>query len=258
MRKTIVKGMDMAGKSETFIKLGLVFFISLLSFAIGTLVGKEYSDRTYKLSKMEPTEHHGEAHREVASENNGVNKLSDEEIAKLAEEFVTDDTVEAAKNSHGNHAPPIEGGHETSTVAKAPEFEEMDDEALEAAQALIDGKGAHETRKIAGTETTKVTTKVHTTTTTKPQEMPKNAAQESVGKFTVQVGAYAKEDEAKARAEKLKGKGYNAFYIPGVVDGKTWYRVNVGTYATLDEAKRANEKYSADNAGQKGFIKEIH
>lgn len=254
MRKTIVKGMDMAGKSETFIKLGLVFFISLLSFAIGTLVGKEYSDRQYKLSKMEPSENHGVTHREVASDNNGVNKLSDEEIAKLAEEFVTDDTVEAAKNSHDNHAPPIDG-HETGTIAKAPEFEEMNDEALEAAQALIDGKT--EGRKIAGTET-KVPPKASATVKKALNEMPKNAAQDHAGKYTVQVGAYAKEDEAKARAEKLKSKGYNAFYIPGVVSGKTWYRVNVGTYATLEEAKRANEKYTADNAGQKGFIKEIH
>lgn len=243
----------MAGKSETFIKLGLVFFISLLSFAIGTLVGKEYSDRQYKLSKMEPTEAHADANRDVASSEHGVTKLSDEEIAKLSEEFMTDDTVEAAKNAHESSAPPIEG-HETAS-AKTPEFEEMNDEALAAAQAVIDGKGHNTDRSIAATDAKKAATKKSTTA---PQQMPKNAAQDITGKFTVQVGAYAKEDEAKARAEKLKSQGYSAFYIPGTVNGKTWYRVNVGTYTTLDEAKRANEKYSADNAGQKGFIKEIH
>lgn len=240
----------MAGKSETFIKLGLVFFISLLSFAIGTLVGKEYSDRQYKLSKMEPGEAH-EAQRDVASNEHGATKLSDEEIAKLAEEFVTDDKVEAAKNSHEGEVPAIEG-HETA--AKSHDFEEMNDEALEAAQALIDGKEHGANRGVAATDSKKAVTPKKAMT----HEMPKNAAQESAGKFTVQVGAYTKEDEAKARAEKLKSQGYSAFYIPGTVNGKTWYRVNVGTYSTLDEAKRANDKYSADNAGQKGFVKEIH
>lgn len=262
-----------SGSSETFIKLGLVFFISLLSFAIGTLVGKEYSDRQYKLSKMEPTENHGNTQREVASSGeHGVNKLSDEEIAKLSEEFMTDDTVEAAKDAHGGKAavPAIEGhgsaAHGTTTAAKTPaEFEEMNDDALEAAQALIDGRNDHsEGRKIATTDSKAAVDKkalpatASKTAAALPHTMPKNAAQENVGKFTVQVGAFAKEDEAKIRAERLKAKGYNAFYIPGVVAGKTWYRVNVGTYATLEEAKRANEKYTADNAGQKGFIKEIH
>lgn len=241
-----------SGKSETFIKLGLVFFISLLSFAIGTLVGKEYSDRQYKLSKLEPTEHHDTSKREVASLDHGVNKLSDEEIAKLAEEFVTDDTVESAKEGHAE-VPAIE---KRILASKSEEFEEMNDAALEAAQALIDGrhesghgeKDTGHTRKVAATETTKPSL---------PHSMPKNAAQDSVGKYTIQVGAYLKEEDAKNRTQGLKAKGYNAFYIPGVVDGKTWYRVNVGTYATLDEAKRANDKYIADNAGQKGFIKVI-
>ena len=244
----------MAGKSETFIKLGLVFFISLLSFAIGTLVGKEYSDRQYKLSKMEPTEH-ASAHREVASEH-PASKLSDEEIAKLSEEFMTDDSVEQAKDSHGEHgkAPAIEtktAAHHGQHEKVSPEFEEMNDAALEAAQSIIDGKlpAPASNRKVANATTE--------TTTPLPQSLPKNAAQDTVGKWTVQVGSFVKEEEAKSRAEKLKSKGYNAFYLPGTVEGKTWFRVNVGTFATLEEAKRANEKFTADNGGQKGFVKQI-
>jgi len=248
----------MAGKtssaSETFIKLGLVFFISLLSFAIGTLVGKEYSDRQYKLSRMEPADKHGGSQRDVASASSSGQKLTDEEIAKLSEEFMTDDTVEAAKEAFKDQVPPI--ASQTAPTPKTGDFEEMNDEALEAAQALIDGKGAGtESRKLATTDS-KVQTEPKKSSAL-ARTMPKNAAQESVGKFTVQVGAFAQEAEAKARAEKLKQLGYSAFYIPGVVSGKTWYRVNIGTYGTIEEAKRANEKFSADNAGQKGFIKEI-
>ena len=142
---------------------------------------------------------------------------------------------------------------------KASEFEEMNDAALEAAQALIEGRDDHsEGRRIAANDTKATAEPQKKAAPSLPHTMPKNAAQENVGKYTVQVGAFAKEDEAKSRAEGLKSKGYNAFYIPGVVGKKTWYRVNVGTYSTLEEAKRANEKYTADNAGQKGFIKEIH
>lgn len=250
----------MAGKSETFIKLGLVFFISLLSFAIGTLVGKEYSDRQYKLSKLEPhgnQQEHGS--REVASEGKH-NKLSDEEIAKLAEEFVTDESVENAKEASHKEVPAIENA---ATKAHAEQFEEMNDTALAAAQDLIEKRIAHtQERNVAATETDKKSLpakNAHATAVTAAplQVMPKNAAQENVGKYTVQVGSYLKEMEAKKRAETLRSKGYTAFYIPGTLDGKTWYRVNIGTYATQDEAKRANDKFTADNGGERGFVKEI-
>jgi septal ring-binding cell division protein DamX len=251
----VKKGNVMAGKSETFIKLGLVFFISLLSFAIGTLVGKEYSERQYKLSKLEPRDkQHTESTREVASEN-GKQKLSDEEIAKLAEEFVTDENVEAAKEANHKEVPPIEGAASKMASNHDEQFDEMNDAALNAAQELIEKKSNPTERSVAAAEPTKKA--AVTTKSAIPQAMPKNSAQENVGKYTVQVGSYLKEDEAKKRSEALRSKGYTAFYIPGVLEGKTWYRVNIGTYATQEEAKRANDKFAGDNAGQRGFVKEI-
>lgn len=249
----------MAGKSETFIKLGLVFFISLLSFAIGTLVGKEYSERQYKLSKLEPhsgghSNGHGAGHdREVASDTKS-NKLSDEEIAKLAEEFVTDDSVDAAKQASQKQVPAIDN---KAAQAHAEQFEEMNDMALAAAQELIEKRSGAGERTVATAETQKKPVQDSQMRTLIPQNLPKNSAQENVGKYTVQVGSYLKEDEARKRAEDLRGKGYTAFYIPGTHEGKTYYRVNIGTYATQDEAKRANDKFAADNSNQKGFVKEI-
>jgi DedD protein len=248
----------MAGKSETFIKLGLVFFISLLSFAIGTLVGKEYSDRQYKLSKLEPTHIQSNQHesREVASEGK-QNKLSDEEIAKLAEEFVTDETVDAAKESSHAEVPAIEN---KAAQAHAEQFEEMNDMALAAAEDLIEKKSNPSERSVAAvTHGTPKNEALHGHAAISqkiPTTMPKNAAQESVGKYTVQVGAYLKEDEAKKRSESLRSKGYTAFYIPGVLEGKTWYRVNIGTFATQVDAKKANDKFK-ESEGRAGFVKEI-
>ncbi len=246
----------MAGKSETFIKLGLVFFIALLSFSVGTLVGKQYSDRQYKLSKMEPGEHEvqdrtvASEHSESTSAHGGAkSKLTDEEIAKLAEEFVTDETVEHAKAESSQTVPAIET--ESSTVAQK-DFDEMNDEALQAAQKIIENKlpVAASQRGVAATSNSAKKTQV-------PQVIPQNAAQDDAGKYTVQVGSYVKETEARQRAEGLKAKGYSAFYVPGVVEGKTFYRVNVGTYSTLSDAKIAVEKIAKDNNGERGFIKEI-
>lgn len=127
----------MATKSDMFVKLVLVFFISLLSFAIGTFVGKKYSDNQHKLSQLEPGGKHG-ATREVASEHGDAHSeaasgeaahgaeaghdakdehatvkadkgvaLTDAEIAKLAEEFVQDEEApvatkkDSASDDHG-------------------------------------------------------------------------------------------------------------------------------------------------------------
>ncbi len=261
----------MAVKSETFIKLGLVFFISLLSFAIGTLVGKEYSERQYKLSRLEPQDtRQTHADREVASDGHKQNKLSDEEIAKLAEEFVTDDNVQEVKNSAHKEVPPIEGAHTaaTSQDSSSDHFDEMNDKALEAAQNLIDKKSqTHNERTVAAVEpedthaTPEKKIAPQHAMKTKPaaiaHSMPQNAAQENVGKYTVQVGSFLKELDAKKKSEELRGQGYTAFYVPGVLKGKTWYRVNIGTFATQDEAKRANDKFAGDHHGQRGFVKEI-
>ena len=149
----------MASKTDSIIKLVLVFFISLLSFAVGPYVGKKYSDRQHDMAKLEPhgnkvahentDEQHsesgevaqgeesasheeggGSAHSEASA--NGEEKsnrdiasvkkaehpiikgdesdnMSDEEIAKLAEEFVRDDIrVEEPHKEKDAHGKKIE------------------------------------------------------------------------------------------------------------------------------------------------------
>jgi cell division protein FtsN len=113
----------MGAKSDVVVKLVLVFFISLLSFAIGTFVGKKYSDNQHKLAKLEPqtkeahgeravASEHGEEQATTAKHEEKSEMVSDEEIKKLTEEnlkkeeFVADDTKTAAaahgaKEEHG-------------------------------------------------------------------------------------------------------------------------------------------------------------
>ena len=99
----------MGAKSDVAVKLVLVFFISLLSFSIGTYIGKKYSDNQHKLAQLEPSA--TTEKRSVASEGEGTSEanhgeatppkeqmISDDEIKTLAddklkkEEFIADDT----------------------------------------------------------------------------------------------------------------------------------------------------------------------
>ena len=56
--------------------------------------------------------------------------------------------------------------------------------------------------------------------------------------YTVQVGAFSKEESAQRLAKEIRDKGYQTF----VIKGKTLYKVQVGGFKALDEAKAISEK----------------
>lgn len=227
----------MSSKTDSVVKLVIVFFVSLLSFSVGTFVGKKYSDNQHQLSILEPQRsphaakqegEHGAGHsseREVASTNShseaGGQKagaMTDEEIAKLAEEFVADETT-APIAGHGgqgehNEAPAAADthgtkGHGDNAKAEVPESHNE--------KAQTQNKLPIQPERV-------------------PTALPKEVAQYTVGKFTVQVASYDNELEAQKVASDLKGKGYSAFYVPAKIQGKTWYRVSVGQFTTQKEA----------------------
>lgn len=241
----------MAGKSDVMVKLILVFFISLLSFSVGTFVGKKYSDNQHQLAKLEPTEHgdgHGESNTanddghatsEHPSENGTAQneKMSDEEIAKLGQEFVNDEEAPSAhgekSNTHGNDHETTAETHgeakphgeakahgETKTTQHEPETN-----SIKTPEKRVAIKPSTTANEIAiGTDHSRTTASVHTNELATP------------GKFTIQIAAFPNEQEAQGKANELKNKGLGAFYIPALVNGKTWYRVSIGQFATQDEA----------------------
>ena len=108
----------MSQKTDNLIKLALVFFVSLLSFSIGTYVGKKYSDNQHKLALLEPkkdkedtlseksveefaTEHAKPAEKAdvpnthtaelTGSTETKPAALTDSEVAKIAEEFASEE-----------------------------------------------------------------------------------------------------------------------------------------------------------------------
>lgn len=236
----------MGAKTDVIVKMVLVFFISLLSFSIGTFVGKKYSDNQHKLAALEPgkTEHGA---REVASHDehgaaakeHGTAKadesMSDDEIAKLAEEFVADETTATGATTTGGHGEAKEAKHdEHAAAAEAPVAAAPKSRSLEKAEPLSAAKNLSHGKAITATavEEKKVEKDARV-----PSSIPKDVTQYSSGKFTVQIGAYAKEEEAQKIAGDLKSKGFSAFYIPATIKGQTWFRVSVGLFATPKEAQ---------------------
>jgi cell division protein FtsN len=96
-------------KLDTVIKLSLVFFISLLSFAVGTFVGKGVSDTEYKEMALESGEYKGfrgtASVDPAATEVTPESGLSEEDIESLTEEFVNAEKegVKIAKNEGKHH-----------------------------------------------------------------------------------------------------------------------------------------------------------
>lgn len=56
--------------------------------------------------------------------------------------------------------------------------------------------------------------------------------------YTVQVGAFSKEEGAQRLAKEIRDKGYQTY----VIKGKTFYKVQVGEFKTSEEAKAISEK----------------
>ena len=86
-------------KSDVVMKLILVFFISLLSFSVGTFVGKKFSDNQHKLSKFEPSE---DSHSKSKSHSED-SASSDDAISDSIEnaEKQESDQAHHSADSHG-------------------------------------------------------------------------------------------------------------------------------------------------------------
>lgn len=262
-----------ASKTDAVVKVVIVFFVCLLSFSIGTFVGKKFSDSQHKIAKFEPGE---TPTRDVASAHEGGEEvkagetLSDSEVANLAAEFVTDESETEAHVATGDHAgthaataeektsghqveapskevvhEPAASSHEETSMKAAPKK----NEAVAEHNAEASKETSHESPLAAAHHVAKNEAPSHDvakkevaeTKPRLPSSLPKDVAAATTGRFTVQVVAKKSEDEAKKYAAELKEKGFAAFYVKANVKSETWYRVNIGLYATAQEAE-ANKK----------------
>lgn len=65
--------------------------------------------------------------------------------------------------------------------------------------------------------------------------------------FLLQAGSFQDRQEAEERRAKITLLNMSAEIVPGVVAGRTWYRVQVGPFAGRPAAEEARKQLSANN-----------
>lgn len=71
--------------------------------------------------------------------------------------------------------------------------------------------------------------------------------------FTLQLGAFAKMDNAVKLRDELQGKGYDAAIYNLDISGKTFYRVRVGKFSSKDEAALIQNRLAKDGYSSRIF-----
>lgn len=267
-----------SSKADTLVKVVLVFFISLLSFSVGTFVGKQVSDSDQRRIALE-----GEykADRNVASAEGDAEKISDKEVESLTEEFVNKEKAardvatadeSAAAGEHKAEETKADGYKSYPRGEKTETAEEHGgDDHAEAAPAAKTAEApkaakpapAAKTAKADGAQKAaeKVAHDKAPTDGHKEDRKPTSAlpavASSAIGKYTVQVGSYPDENEAKSQAAALKAKGWSAFYLPANVQGKTWFRVSVGLFEKDKDAKEFRAQFMKETNTKSALVQKI-
>jgi DedD protein len=258
----------MSQKTDNLIKLALVFFVSLLSFSIGTYVGKKYSDNQHKLASLEPQKidataantHEFDSEKEpvetataaaeeklgtepeamvgqVSTEHAGA--LTDSEVAKLAEEFASDEETKTPEEPVGTIAKeekPVGTIHaKTDLAVKKPVAAPTAPVVAAQTETRLPKKEITKEEPIATVQPTPRDEREPASLPPKQEIIPIH--------YTVQIGSYPTETEASDLTKSLQGKGYKTSYIPAKVNGQLWYRVNVGLFGTIKEAQDYKKEF---------------
>ena len=76
---------------------------------------------------------------------------------------------------------------------------------------------------------------------------PAQVAQQAAVNYLLQAGSFQDKQEADERRAKITLMNMGAEIVPGVVAGRTWYRVQVGPFTGRDNAEEARKELSANN-----------
>ena len=240
-----MKNEEGGARTDVVIKFILVFFIALLSFSVGTFVGKQFSDSQHRLAALETDYQKSESQiRETASIPPGQmnvapeKALTDEDISKMAEDFVAQD--DEAKDVSGDRQPSAKKEEEKTTAEAKPDAK----------------KGTKIETVVNNVDNEKTTLATqHNKKPAKKPTLPNTVAGSTIGKYTVQISAQPSEELAKEQVEKLKTQGYSAFYVEANKDGKNWYRVNIGLFSNAKEADAYSKTLTDKFKG--AFVKPI-
>ena len=218
----------MSQKTDKMLKLALVFFISLLSFSIGTFVGKKYSDNQHKLAQLEPQKKEVATHDFAASSADSKSAepkdssdplLTDSEVAKIAEEFATDSETEVESKME-------------KTVGSVETNEKDIKEIPRGTKAVTSSPS----KTVAATQAKQIQNAIEKI---KTMDAARDVASipPGVSQYTVQVGSFPTQAEAQKLSQDLVNKGFKSSSVAAQVNGQTWHRVHVGLFGSVKEAQ---------------------
>lgn len=255
---------------NTLIKLSLIFLISLLSFSVGTYVGKKISDKEYKETASNEeykTLKNKELKNQPMNQKNMGEEKREREIASLAKEFIEAEKKKEMKNKEALK-PIQEEKSETlikkegykplsysSTKNKTSKTNQKNSKPLveQKVSSLLEGntkfkKNLNFTKKFIHKKEKNDLNSI---------EKMKKFPFSKQANYTIQVASYANQSEAEKHVAKLKEKNYSAFFIPAKVKEKTWYRVNVGLYPTKKKAQDFQKELKTEASITSSIITKI-
>lgn len=193
-----------------FLFLGfLILFI--LVFALGVIVGKGLGDSEIKIAKKLPKNEVTSA-LDIKEDENEISTgdISQQELQDILNETKTDDPQKT----------------EEPATEESMKFDPTADE-----------------KKIAMNAESEVSLKIEIPEILKEEKkslLSKNTPLPPVvadGQYTIQIGSFKNESDAKKLQNKLKSKGYPAFLKQVTIGEDTWFRLRIGTFETKDQAK---------------------
>lgn len=231
----------MSQKTTKIMTMALIFFLSLLCFSVGALVGKNFSDNQHKLTQIEKEKKLNEASE---PDNSAATADETHESTSQSSSQSTPQSAPAATNAMGEEKIKLPDEHLTKElndqdVAKLSQ-EFADDEApadqkeIKTIKAATTADIKIEKNQAAG---------LKTETQRAVASLTKAAAVGSDFHYTVQVGSFPTAEEAKKTVDQLIAQGFKASQSQKVIKGATWHRVNVGLFGTLSEAQNYKDNF---------------
>lgn len=226
-------------------------FVCLLSFSIGVISGKGWSDRDYRVKYIEQDSN-------VKLAQDDEQEVLDDEISEKEVELLTQKALAEAKALDPN----LEMMKETIELAS--------NDDLEKAEIPVGAKSTtvKSDRKTASLDSVKGATSSAQKNSqmaleSKPQRslssLPPRPTlpKPSLIEYTVQVAAYKTINEAESHSQKLIDKGFPAFPVKAMIDGQEWYRVSIGSFKNKAQAMNYEKSLKKQAMVKSTFVQKI-
>lgn len=234
----------------------LVIFVCLLSFSVGVISGKGWSDRDYKVKHIESDNHLRQATNDIAPIGDD---MTEKEVELLTEKALEEARAEAPTSTLEEETPqPL--GSEASSASTIVEDTPENEVIADSEQKNMDSAEANE--KLAATESSqpkpslkpmkkegerKVSSLMPKPTTPKPTSI----------EYTVQVASYKTLDEAERHSQKLINKGFPAFPVKTLIKDQVWYRVSIGSFKNKKQAVKYQKDLKKQAVVKNSFVQKV-